>query len=120
MPRAAGAILACTVLLGACAQPSSQPPPPERPAQPVSLELAEAGFLAYQRVCANCHETGERGAPLTGRPEDWEGRSRLWQAVLFRHAEQGYLGMPARGGDSELTDREVQAAAEYMLTVTQP
>jgi cytochrome c5 len=58
------------------------------------------------------------GAPLTGQPEYWAGRSRLWQAVLFRHAEQGYVKMPARGGDESLTDREVQAAAEYMLAVT--
>ncbi|MCU0975405.1 MAG: c-type cytochrome [Steroidobacteraceae bacterium] len=120
MPRRACAILASTAWLASCAQPAQQPPPPERPAPPLSQELAEAGFAAYQRVCAECHETGTKGAPLTGRPEDWAGRSRLWQAVLFKHAEQGYLGMPARGGDDELTDREVQAAAEYMLAVTQP
>lgn len=119
MPRPACAIVACVAWLSACAQPAQQPPP-ARPTAALTPELAEAGFAAYQRVCADCHETGARGAPLTGRPEDWAGRSRLWQAVLFRHAEQGYLGMPARGGDEALTDREVQAAAEYMLAVTQP
>lgn len=95
-------------------------PPPEPATLPVNAELTEAGLAAYQQVCAECHETGKKGAPLTGQPEYWAGRSRLWQAVLFRHAEQGYLGMPARGGEDALSDREVQAAAEYMLSVTHP
>ena len=115
------AVLASAAALTACSQTPPQPSAEDaRPTAPLTGELAEAGFAAYQRVCAACHETGANGAPLTGRPEDWAGRSRLWQAVLFKHAEQGYLGMPARGGDSTLSDQEVQAAAEHMLALTHP
>jgi cytochrome c5 len=110
--------LACAALLAACAQPSTRPADSQDTAPPLRADITEAGLAAYQRVCAQCHETGRMGAPLTGQPEYWAGRSRLWQAVLFRHAEQGYVKMPARGGDESLTDREVQAAAEYMLAVT--
>lgn len=121
MLKSISAVLASAAALAACAQaPPQQSAPVARQAAPLTAELAEAGFAAYQRVCAACHETGANGAPLTGRPEDWAGRSRLWQAVLFKHAEQGYLGMPARGGDSTLSDQEVQAAAEYMLALTHP
>jgi len=121
MLRPVCALLACAASLAACAQPPPRPEPmTDSPSPPPAAELAAAGFAAYQRVCAQCHETGANGAPITGRPEDWAGRSRLWQAVLFKHAEQGYLGMPARGGDSTLTDREVQAAAEFMLALTHP
>jgi cytochrome c5 len=111
-------VLACALLLAACAPTPPRPGQAEAP-PPLRAEVTEAGFAAYQQVCAGCHETGKKGAPLTGQPEYWAGRSRLWQAVLFKHAEQGYLNMPARGGETSLTDREVQAAAEYMLAMTQ-
>ncbi len=47
-------------------------------------------------------------------------RSESWVAVLEEHAKEGYLAMPARGGDPGLSDHEVSAAAEYMLTQTLP
>ena len=119
MLRSAPPVLACAALLAACAQPQ-RAHTDATPAPPLRADLTEEGLAAYQRVCAECHETGAQGAPLTGQPEYWAGRSRLWQAVLFRHAEQGFLRMPARGGDDTLTDREVWAAAEDMLALTQP
>ena len=76
------------------------------------------GAAAYQEHCAGCHETGMLGAPREGKPEDWQERSSLWQAVLMEHAKTGYFEMPARGGNSELPDEVVNAAAEYMLEQT--
>lgn len=75
---------------------------------------------AYDKVCANCHEEGLDGAPKTGDQEAWAGRSWLWEAVLFEHAKDGFLGMPARGGDESLDDATVEMAAEYMLARTFP
>ena len=116
--------LACLPALAACSQPEPPPTPtavavaPSSPMDPV--ERVQAGLAAYQRVCSGCHEEGTGGAPMTGRPEQWASRSDLWQAVLSEHVKRGYLGMPAKGGDATLTDREVQAAAEYMLSITHP
>lgn len=76
------------------------------------------GRDAYLQVCADCHEEGVNGAPRTDHAEDWEGRSSLWQAVLFEHAEKGYLDMPAKGGSAGLDDKLVADAAEYMLERT--
>jgi len=78
------------------------------------------GKDTYQRACASCHESGEGGAPVTGKREQWEGRSDLWQAVLFEHAKSGYLEMPGKGGQAGLSDEAVEAAAEYMLGLTYP
>lgn len=84
-------------------------------------ERLEDGRRAYVAGCASCHDKGVNGAPVTGRTDDWSGRSRLWEAVLFKHANsRGYLDMPAKGGRSELSEYEVNAAAEYMLTVSFP
>ena len=83
-------------------------------------ERMEDGAKAYAKNCAECHDNGMFGAPVTGRPADWEDRSHLWEAVLFEHARMGYLKMPAKGGNAEMTDYSVEAAAEYMLTITHP
>lgn len=79
-----------------------------------------SGEAAYVEHCAACHETGLLGAPREGIPTDWEGRSKLWQAVLMEHAKTGYFDMPARGGKTHLPDDVVDAAAEYMLEKTFP
>ena len=78
------------------------------------------GKETYERSCASCHAEGRDGAPRTGDQESWSNRSSLWSAVLLEHAKNGYLGMPARGGHPELTERAVEAAGEYMLGETFP
>lgn len=78
------------------------------------------GQQAYEETCAGCHEEGLDGAPRTGSREDWEGRSWLWEAVLFEHARCGYKNMPAKGGCTTLDDVTVTKAAEYMMALTYP
>ncbi len=88
--------------------------------EPTESMVQLAGKQAYDEVCASCHEEGVDGAPRTGDREAWAGRSWLWEAVLFEHAKDGYLAMPAKGGDESLDDAAVEMAAEYMLTRTFP
>jgi cytochrome c5 len=76
--------------------------------------------VAYEHACADCHETGKNGAPRTGDADAWAGRSGLWEAVLFEHAQKGYFKMPAHGLDGRFSDEEVAAAAQYMLEITHP
>ncbi len=83
-------------------------------------DIAVSGATAYQENCARCHDTGKQGAPRMGNPDDWEVRSSLWQAVLMEHAKDGFFDMPARGGDPELPDDVINAAAQYMLEQTFP
>ena len=78
------------------------------------------GKATYESACASCHDTGNEDAPVTGVRAQWEGRSQMWQAVLFNHAKSGWLEMPAKGGKTALSDESVEAATEYMLGVTYP
>lgn len=80
----------------------------------------QLGQETYQGNCSQCHDEGVDGAPVVGDEESWNGRSPLWSAVLLEHAKSGYLRMPAKGGCAELSTREVEAAGEYMLSVTFP
>lgn len=78
------------------------------------------GKAIYDYVCSRCHDHGEGGAPLVGKPESWSQRSGLWVAVLFEHAEEGFLAMPAGGGDARLSPYDIEVAAEYMVQTTFP
>lgn len=88
------------------------------PAPDVSTTYS--GKEAYELVCARCHAEGRNGAPKVGDPAAWEGRSSLWEAVLFEHAKKGYNNMPAKGGNETLDDAVVERAAEYMLRQVYP
>lgn len=105
--------VAC-VALAACAHNTDTTAPDAG----ADVTNAMNGEAAYLDNCAGCHETGMLGAPREGEPLDWQGRSTSWQAVLMEHAKTGYFDMPARGGNTELSDEIVNAAAEYMLEKT--
>lgn len=110
------ALLVFSLVLGACAHSDQSDPP----TQSQTDSFWSSGKQAYENICAACHETGVDGAPQTGNREAWDGRSRLWAAVLTEHAKKGYGDMPARGGTDTLSDAEINKAAEYMLTLTYP
>lgn len=118
--------LTCSLFLAACGTEHDHDAPLENAAseqqasQPAAAGPEISGLDAYNKVCARCHEMGVDGAPVTGNPADWEGRSDLWQAVLMEHANAGYLEMPAKGGDEELSDRTINVATQYMLEITFP
>jgi cytochrome c5 len=111
--RLTASILIATLSLVACADNGKS-------VKSEDLDLGKNGEAAYRQNCARCHETGEQGAPRTGYPDDWEVRSSLWQAVLMEHAKKGFYDMPARGGNTDLPDDVVNAAAQYMLEQTFP
>ncbi|MEH6583840.1 MAG: c-type cytochrome [Halioglobus sp.] len=83
-------------------------------------ERLDDGKRVYEEVCATCHDSGADGAPRRGEAGDWSGRSHLWEAVLLEHVDKGYLGMPAQGGSGGLSEYDVGAASEYMLTESHP
>ncbi len=112
------------LLLSACSPDGSETPSEAGSAAPPDNAQTErallTGLQAYEKVCSTCHATGVNGAPAVGDQQAWSERSPLWEAVLFAHANEGYLGMPPKGGAPGLTEAEVNAAAEYMLMLTFP
>ena len=79
-------------------------------------ERVNHGKQVYIQSCAVCHDTGKSGAPMLSEPEQWSQRSDLWEAIMFKHANEGYGLMPSGGGNQDLKEYDVDAAAEYMMS----
>lgn len=80
---------------------------------------AAKGQGIYMNFCAPCHATGVAGAPKVGDKAAWAKRLTQGEKVLGEHAIKGFQGksgfMPARGGNSALSDGEVANAVAYMI-----
>lgn len=80
---------------------------------------AAKGQGIYMNFCAPCHATGVAGAPKTGDMAAWGPRLKQGEKSLVERAIKGYQGskgfMPARGGNSALSDAEVANAVAYMV-----
>jgi len=74
----------------------------------------QAGDAVYKAVCAACHDTGAAGAPKTGDAAGWTARLAQGQATLVSNAIKGIRAMPAKGGNPDLDDIEVERAVVYM------
>lgn len=74
-----------------------------------------SGKQVVETVCANCHATGQSGAPKIGDKQAWRERAQLGLGGLTEHAVTGVRKMPAHGGNKDLTDLELGRAITYMV-----
>ncbi len=79
-----------------------------------------AGEKTYKMACFACHGTGAAGAPKHGDKAAWADRIAQGNATLYDHAIKGFKGktgfMPAKGGRADLSDADVKAAVDYMVS----
>lgn len=87
--------------------------------------LAGGGDLAkgegvYKQTCTVCHAMGIAGAPKLTDKANWQPRIAQGKATLYLHAIKGFTGskgvMPAKGGNTALSDDDVKAAVDYMTS----
>ncbi len=79
-----------------------------------SAHVEKGGEEIVKGVCSACHAVGALGAPKIGNAGDWGPRISQGYATLVKHAIEGIRSMPARGGNAELTDKEIAEAVAYM------
>ncbi|OHR15614.1 c-type cytochrome [Neisseria sp. HMSC078C12] len=72
------------------------------------------GKAVFEANCKACHGGLIPGAPAVGKKEDWAPRIKQGKDTLHKHALEGFNSMPAKGGNSSLSDDEVKAAVDYM------
>jgi cytochrome c5 len=103
---------------------------------------ARSGMQVVETVCAECHASGANGAPKIGDANAWERRAARGLASLTESALRGIRNinshggnpgqwrptaaraqwrpgeMPARGGNPNLSDLEIQRAITFMVNAS--
>lgn len=75
---------------------------------------SKGGEEVYKAVCATCHAAGLMNAPKFADKEQWAPRTKQGYDTLVNNANKGIRMMPAKGGNSALSDAEVAGAVKYM------
>lgn len=84
-------------------------------AMPAAKAPVASGESVYQSACSACHLAGVAGAPKTGDKGAWGPRVAKGKAMLYDHALKGFNAMPAKGGNTTLSDADVKAAVDYLV-----
>lgn len=106
------------------AQPAAEAAKPAESAKPeehaANDEHSAKGEKVFKATCSMCHQTGAAGAPIVGNKDDWGPRIAQGMPVLYDHALKGFTGkkgmMPAKGANPSLSDDDVKAGVDYMVS----
>ena len=74
------------------------------------------GAATYQQACVACHMTGAAGAPKLEDKAAWAPRIAQGTDVLYASALKGKGAMPPKGGQAQLSDEDIKAAVDYMVS----
>ena len=83
---------------------------------PVEDMQVNRGQQIVESVCAVCHATGMMDSPRNHNEADWAPRLEQGIETVYANAINGLNMMPARGGRPDLSDDEVKAAVDYMIS----
>lgn len=123
-------VLASVLIVQGCGKESTPPatravtPPPVAKSDAPSPAVASgagaqaAGEDSYKKACAACHDQGVAGAPRLGDRAAWEPRIKQGMDALYTVGLKGKpgTGMMAKGGNASLSDADVKAAVDYMVS----
>ena len=78
------------------------------------------GKTIFGNLCTTCHTNAATGAPGITDKAAWAPRIAQGMDTLLKHATEGFQGskglMPAKGGNPSLTNAQVKATVEWMLS----
>jgi cytochrome c5 len=94
---------------------------PAQKTQPVAAAAAGKpaaadGKKVYDATCTACHTAGVANAPKPGDKAAWAPRVKQGMDALVQAAIKGKGAMPPKGGAANLSDAEVRAAVEFMVS----
>jgi cytochrome c5 len=100
---------------------AAKPAAPQQQAQAAPAEAKPAagsadGKAVYDKTCFACHAQGLAGAPKLGDKEAWAPRIKQGTATLVQSVTNGKGAMPPKAGNTALTDAELRAGVEYMVS----
>jgi cytochrome c5 len=94
----------------------------EPAAKPQAVAAASAkpgaadGKKVYDSTCTACHTAGVANAPKPGDKAAWAPRVKQGTDALVQSVVKGKGAMPPKAGNPALTDAEIRAAIEFMVS----
>ena len=77
---------------------------------------AADGKAVYDKVCFACHLQSVAGSPKLGDKAAWAPRLSAGVNGLMQSVIKGKGAMPPKAGNPALSDAEIRAAVEFMLS----
>ena len=98
------------------AAPAAAKPAPAAAPAAESKPAAADGKAVYDKVCHVCHAAGVAGAPKLGDKAAWAPRIQQGMTTLVQSVTNGKGAMPPKAGMPSLTDAELRAGVEFMVS----
>ncbi len=97
---------------------AATPAPAAETAAASDEDRLKHGQQIFQQVCFACHGTGAAGAPKLEKAA-WKDRLAKGKEALYNSALHGIGVMPPKGGRMDLSDEDIKAAVDYMISQVQ-
>ena len=78
-----------------------------------------AGRDVYGTACAVCDDSGVGNAPVLASAADWQSRLETGRAAMIDSVINGKGLMPAKGGQTQLSNEQITHAVDYMLAAVE-
>jgi cytochrome c5 len=91
------------------------PPAPGKAAPAAGGDTAK-GQSIFNTTCTACHSTGAAGAPKIGDKTAWGPRLKDGMPAVYSFAMKGKGAMPPKGGNASLSEADVKAAVDFMVS----
>ena|SRR5918996_1584401 len=83
---------------------------------PTAAPGARTGEAVVQSTCAACHQAGAAGAPKLADKAAWAPRIKSGLKTMVQSVIKGKGAMPPKAGNPSLSDAEIRAAVEFMVS----
>ena len=97
-------------------EPAAPKEAAKAPAAAPKQAAAADGKAVYDQTCVACHAVSVAGSPKLGDQAAWAPRIQQGMDALVQSALKGKGAMPPKGGNASLTDAQVRAAVEFMVS----
>jgi cytochrome c5 len=97
-------------------KPAAAPAQQQASAQGAKPAAAANGKAVYDKVCFACHAQSVAGSPKIGDKAAWAPRIQQGTDTLVQSVIKGKGAMPPKAGNPALSDAEIRAAVEFLVS----
>jgi cytochrome c5 len=98
------------------AAPKEKAAAPQEKAAAAPKAAAVDGKAVYDKTCVACHAQSVAGSPKLGDQAAWAPRVKQGMDTLVQSVLKGKGAMPPKAGNPALSDAEIGAAVEFMVS----